>query len=140
MTEAEALDLVRHHSYTHEDIENPKTKTGFLGMLRPFTGRLYEANFIELMTALRVLSPQFKGPVIDRELIAAYWNICHLGRAWGLEPEGMLQRNNLLTANQIKDLASWIDCLSDTVANLLDGADETLAFEAYQFYLANGAA
>ncbi len=135
MTKTEALTLLKHHSYTHNDLAHPETQRGFLGMLRPFQGQLYEENFQELMLILKVLSPCFKSEQVDKEIMAAYWGICHLARAWGLEPAGMLRRNNLLTGQQIKDLAAWIDCISDALSNLLDGAEDELAFEAYEFYL-----
>jgi hypothetical protein len=38
MTESEELEFLKHHSYAHENFEDPKSVKGFLGMLRPFKG------------------------------------------------------------------------------------------------------
>lgn len=57
MTEKEAIELLKYHSFTHESIDNPKSEKGFLGMLRPFQGELFENNFHELMEVIKV----FKG-------------------------------------------------------------------------------
>jgi hypothetical protein len=135
MTEKEAIDLLKHHSFTHEDIGNPKTETGFLGMLRPFRGELFESNFHEVMEILKVLKGQLKGDTIDRQIISNLWGICHLSRAWGLEEEGMLRRNGLLSDAQRDLLSNWTDCISYTVMNLLEGLPDNEAFESYTFYL-----
>lgn len=135
MTEAEALELLKHHSYNHVDIEHPKTEKGFLGMLRPFDGQLYEDNFHELMTILKTLKEHFRDYKIDRQIISSFWGICHFGKAWGLDEEGMLRRNNLLSDRQIKQLSIWLECISYAVMGLLDGMDDEHAFELYKLYL-----
>ena len=135
MTESEALELLKYHSYNHEDFDNPKAEIGFLGMLRPFQGELYEDNFHDLMTILRVLKNEFKNDKLNRQIVSSFWGICHLSRAWGLNSEGMLRRNNLITEKQIQLLSVWIDCISTTIMNLLEGLNEEEAFESYKFYL-----
>ena len=135
MTETEAHNLLLAHSTIHPEENHPLHSTGFLAMLRPYKG-LLENNFREIMEALRVLAPTLQhGPAIDRNLITALWDICHFARAWALEPEGMLQRNHLITATDQERLADWLNIISDTVSNLLEGADEAVAFEAYTFHL-----
>ena len=134
MNRSEALELLRYHSSDHDDIDNPKWETGFLGMLRPFRGNLLEENFHELMAILKVLAPDFRNDKIDREIVNSFWGICHFGKAWGVDPEGMLRQNNLIEADQIKRLATWIDCISYTVALLLNGIDNETAFEVYESY------
>lgn len=49
MTKEEAYTLLSFHSCRNNDIENEKWENGFLGSLRPFQGKLYECNFIEIM-------------------------------------------------------------------------------------------
>ena len=137
MTEIEALELLKHHSYNHDDIEHPKTEKGFLGMLKPFDGQLYEANFYELMSILTILKQHFRKDKIDRQIISSVWGICHFSRAWGLDEEGMLKRNNLLEESQIKQLLVWVDCISYVVSGLLEGMDDENAFEPYRLYLKN---
>ncbi|WP_460583942.1 hypothetical protein [Hymenobacter arcticus] len=135
MTELEALELLKHHSYNHDDIEHPKTTQGFLGMLRPFTGQLYEANFHELMSIIKLLKEHFRGDRIERQIISSFWGICHFSAAWGLDEDGMLRRNNLLSAEQVQQLSTWIECVSYTISSLLDGVDDDGAFELYRLYL-----
>lgn len=81
MTEKEALELLKHHSFVHHDTDNPKSEKGFLGMLRPFRGELYEENFHELMNILKILKKHFEGENIDKQIISNFWSICHLSRA-----------------------------------------------------------
>ena len=101
-------------------------------MLRPFEGQLLENNFHEVM---KVLKEQFDKNNIDRQIIATFWSICHLSRAWGIEQNGMLRQNNLISANQIELLSNRTDCISYTIMNLLEGLPDEEAFESYKFYL-----
>ncbi len=134
MTKKEAKELLQHHSYTHKDYKHPKGINGFLGMLRPFKGELISANFHEIMTILKVLQDDFFKENLEREVISNLWGICHLAKSWGIEKKGMLRRNNLITAQQIEQLANWIDCISYAVMMLLEGAVEE-AFEPYKHYM-----
>jgi hypothetical protein len=137
MTEKEAIELLMHHSFAHQDIDNPKSKKGFLEMLRPFQGELFENNFHELMEIIKVLKGQFDKDNIDRQIISNFWSICHLSRAWAIEQNGMLRRNSLISDTQIELLSNWTDCISYTIRNLLDGLPDEAAFETYKFYLEN---
>lgn len=137
MTESEALELLQHHGYTHDDIEHPKTIQGFLGMLRPFDGQLYEANFHEIMLILETLKEHFRNDKIERSIISSLWGICHFSAAWGLDKDGMLRGNNLLSEAQVSQLSIWLECISYTIASLLDGMDDEGAFELYSLYLRN---
>lgn len=130
MNETEAKELLRLHSFTSDDLENPKMATGFLGSLRPYRG-LDENNFHEIMAALRVLAPRFATEKLDREIIVELWGICHLARAWGVHPEGMLHRNNLIEETDWLRLEEWIDAISWAVFTLL-GGDEVAAFDGYE--------
>lgn len=130
MTKEEALVLLSFHSFTHEDIYHPKMEKGFLGMLRPFSGELYEENFHELMKILWVLKDDLQSPSIDRTIISNLYSICHYSRAWGLDPGGMLQSNNLLTPPQIEQLWNWTDTISYCISCLLEGS-EGEAFHGY---------
>ena len=134
MTKKEAIELLKHHSFTHKNYTHRKSENGFLGMLRPFKGELIEDNFHELMAILKTLKNDFYKEYIERELVSNFWSICHLSKSWGVEKNGMLRQNNLITEKQVEQLADWIDCLSYAVMNLLEGADEE-AFEPYKYYL-----
>ncbi len=132
MTEKEAIELLKHHSFTHQDIYNPKSEKGFLGMLRPFKGELFEDNFHELMEIIKVLKGQFGKDNIDRQVISNFWSICHFSRVWGIEQDGMLRRNSLISDNQIELLRNWTDCISCTIICLLEGLPDEEAFDNYR--------
>lgn len=133
MTLTEAKELLLLHGFQHADAaENPKAERGFLGALRPYGGHLIEENFHEVMQALRVLAPTLTGKAIDREVVAALWAICHLARAWGIHPEGMLRRNGLIEESDVDKLETWVDMISYAAFCLLDGTGEEVAFEGYE--------
>ncbi|MCF2716249.1 hypothetical protein [Paenibacillus sp. 203] len=68
MNKQEARELLRCHSFIHDDLDHPKMQNGFLGMLRPFQGELLEDNFHELMTIIEVLADELEKPSVEREL------------------------------------------------------------------------
>ena len=111
--------------------EHPKALGGFLGSLRPYGGHLVEENFREVMESLSVLAPELSGATVDREVVGALWAMCHLARAWGVEPEGMLRRNSLISAADVETLADWVDTLSYATMCLLTGSGHEEAFHAY---------
>ncbi|WDM21734.1 hypothetical protein [Paenibacillus polymyxa] len=132
MNKLEARELLRCHSFIHDDLDHLKMQNGFLGMLRPFQGELIEDNFHELMTIIEVLADELEKPSVERELIAALWGICQYTRAWALYPDSMLQRNNLLTIEQINTLDDWIDTISYAVMVLLEGGGPEEALSSYR--------
>ena len=67
MTKEEAYILLSFHSCRNNDIENKKWENGFLGSLRPFQGKIYECNFIEIMECLKVLADDFMKPTINQK-------------------------------------------------------------------------
>lgn len=133
LSKSEAKTLLKCHAFAHDNINEPAQKTGFLGALRPFSGILKDDNFHEIMQCLETLKDDFKNEVIEKEVISALWTICHLGRAWALHQDGMLQSNHLITQEQVDAIESWIEMISYAVFNLLDGNDD--AFEEYREYL-----
>ena len=130
MTKQQAIEELLFQSQRHSNIENLRWTNGFLGMLRPFKA-LKEANFHQIVKAIEVLSDDFKNKTISNETIASIWGICHLGRAWGIYPNGMLQANNLISKEDIEKLENWIEHISYITFCLLDGCDNAVAFEFY---------
>lgn len=132
MTKEVAKEVLMHHSFIHKSVDNLRSENGFLGMLRPFSGELIEANYHEIMQAIKTLADELEAEgKIDKEIISALWGICHLGRAWGLHPDGMLRRNNLILQEQIQKLEGWIEDISYATMSLLDGSGIEVAFELY---------
>jgi len=133
MTEEQAIEELMFQSGRHTDINNAKWENGFLGMLRPFKGKLIEENFHKIISCIAVLSKKLNEDSIKNEIISSIWGICHLGRAWAIYPDGMLQSNNLIKPEQVKLIESWIEHISYITFCLLDGCEETVAFEFYNY-------
>lgn len=126
-----AKELLLLHSFSHPDINHPKMERGFLGSLRPYRG-LNEDNFHEVMHAIIALAQHLQQQnQVDKEVISALWAICELGRAWGVHPQGMLRRNNLITDEDVARLEQWIETISYAVLVLLDGGDLEIALGPY---------
>ena len=107
MTKEEAYTLLSFHSCRNNDIENEKWENGFLGSLRPFQGKLYECNFIEIMECLKVLADDFMKPTINQTLISDVYSIIHLGRRW-------IVGANFVSQEQQKQIIEWIDIIQET--------------------------
>lgn len=133
MTRDEAKELLLLHSFTHPSSpDHPRAATGFLGSLRPYKGRLDPANLHEVMAALVTLAPELERATLDREIVSALWSITHMARAWGLEPEGMLRRNGLISDKDVEMLSDWVDAISYATLSLLDGSGLEVALEPYR--------
>ena len=130
-----AIRLLKCHAYAHDDVHFPKAENGFLGSLRPFQGELKEENLHEMMVAIRTLAAKLGEPALDREIISCLWTICKLGRAWAVEPEGMLRSNGLMTDEQVERMEQWLDMISYAVMILLDDGGEEEAFWGYREYV-----
>ena len=130
-----AKELLSFHSCRNEDIDDPRWENGFLGILRPFQGELNEKNFIEVMECLKVLVPEIQKENIDRNIVSDIMNIIHFTRNWVSE-EGMLTRNNKLTAEQTKYLLAWSDIIETYFIYLLEDASD-IAFTDYIAYCNN---
>jgi hypothetical protein len=77
------------------------------------------------MAAIVAVAPQVIGqPMVDRQVMDALWTLSTLSRAWGLEPDGMLQRNGFLNAEDTERFAGWVEAIEWAIFMLLD-ADGT---------------
>lgn len=133
LTIDEARELLSKHSFTHTDLADPRMKNGFLGSLRPFRGKLNHGAFHEVVACLKALAPTLSGnEIIDRRTVSNIWGICHLARAWGTHPDGMLRRNKLISGGDVLVLEKWVDCLSYAVMMLLEDSDPSEAFVLYE--------
>lgn len=84
------------------------------------------------MACLKVLASDLVSEAAcDKDLVAAIWGICHLGRSWGVEAGGMLRSNGLISTDEVNRLESWIRQISYAMFCLLDGCELEIAFEHY---------
>ncbi len=105
---------------------------GFVGSLRPFSG-LREENFRQVMAAIISLRPHLARTVVwDRELVEGLRGLTTTARQWGLDPNGMLQRNRLVSAEDSVRLLQWVVCLESAVSRLMRGGDPADALAYYR--------
>jgi len=129
----EARELLSKHSFTHDDLNDPRMENGFIGSLRPYRGTLNHEAFREVVACLKSLAPTLSGSNdVDRRTVSNIWGICYLARDWGTHPDGMLRRNNLITSADSQTLEKWVDCLSYAVMMLLEDPDPNEAFVLYE--------
>jgi hypothetical protein len=108
---------------------------GFLGSLRPYTA-LREANFHQVMEALLVVGDRFRqAKHVDREIVLTVWSICSTARVWGLHPDGMLQRNKLITAADTARLDRWVSLIEGATLQMLGGWPPHWAVVSYAEYV-----
>lgn len=102
-----------------------------MGSLRPFQG-LHEANYREVMDAIRTLAPELQREgVVDKEIMSALWIICFQAWAEGLNSEGSLRRNGIITQEEIAKLEDWLWRIFYAVSILLESGDVDEAFAGY---------
>ncbi len=99
----------------------------FLNMLRPYCG-LRREILTDVLDALRGCASMVTADALPRDLVSALWSICHLGRSWALVPDGMLRRNNLISAADLKTLNAFLERFEYAVLALLDGGTLDEAF------------
>jgi hypothetical protein len=133
MDAARAKELLLLHSTGHPDIRHATWAGGFLGSLRPYSG-LRERNFHEVMAAVVALAPELRRERVDREVVAPLWALCFYARLWGVDPDGMLSHNNLISPEDTARLGGWVRAIEWAVAMLLhaDGEDMDAALEEYR--------
>lgn len=130
MEKVDILNRLSYHSGRNPDIDNDKWKNGYLGMLRPYRGKLFIDNFIEIMECLNELKDEFQKSEIDRELLANINGIIHYSNMW-TENDGMLK--GILPEEQVILVRRWTAIISYCVICLLEGNDE--AFYEYEDYI-----
>jgi len=133
LSKMEARECLSFHSCRNDNIEDYRWSSGFIGRLRPYTG-LCEANLHEIMLCIFVLQDELQDSKLDQILISDLWNICHYGTDFGLDPNGMLQQNNILTAEETELLRKWIEIISCATSILLEGCDIETAYTMYLHY------
>jgi hypothetical protein len=132
MTHEEARELLLLHSGGGEDRGHPKSSMGFVGSLRPFTG-LQQQNYGEVMQALKVLAPEIASRnCVDRQLMASLWYLCWQSQLIGLHSTGALQRNGIISPEEIDMLEDWVFNICYSVAILLESGDIEEAFAGFQ--------
>lgn len=105
---------------------------GFLDALRPYRGKLPEDDFHGVVVALRQLADCIRTDPIDREVLDILLQLHHTADFTALDPDGMLQRNRLITAEDQRAMRNWLSALATIVGRLVAGAEVENAFDPYE--------
>ncbi len=121
------------HSGRNELVDDPRWENGFLGSLRPFKSiDAVEYNFHSIINCLKIIFPHIqRNNQLDKQLVSDISAIIHYGRTWGVNKDGMLRRNNLISLEEVHQLDQWLECISTVWCMILITEDESLAFEIY---------
>ncbi|HVS71710.1 MAG TPA: hypothetical protein VHQ47_10690 [Phycisphaerae bacterium] len=129
----EAVNLILMHGAGRDGVplEEALIDNGFLGCLRPFSG-LREENFLQVMQAIIALKPHLSGAKVwELRLIYGLWELTTRARLWGLDPNGMLQRDRLLSEQDTERLLLWVHCIEMAVSRLMRNGDPADALAYY---------
>ena len=133
--EAKHLLLIHGPGTTNAAGEPLVQWDGFTASLRPYSG-LHEKNFHLIMEALLTAGERiYQASTVERDLVHAIWEICSTSRGWGLHPEGMLQRNELISPADSVRLETWIDTIEQATLTLLGGRPPHHAIFQYADYI-----
>jgi len=129
----DALSVILEHGCGRDDVPVSKAcrSNGFLGVLRPYVG-LDEKNFIEVIEAIISLSDHVdpKGG-IEVKLVFGVVYLCSKARQWGLDLNGMIQRNGLMGEDESGLLLLWVRCIEMAFLELLSGGSPEEALRYY---------
>lgn len=125
------LKLLLHAGTSSEDILGE----GFLGTLRPYTG-LHDENFHQVMEAILLAGESiYSEPKIDRDLVDAIWRMCIIARISGIELNGSLVKNKLISPQDSLKLQSWVTTMETTMLSLLNGNSPSESIHGYCEYV-----
>jgi hypothetical protein len=130
----EAVNLILMHGAGRDDVPlaDALIENGFLGCLRPYSG-LREENFLQIMQAIIALKPHLSGAKAwELRLVYGLWELTTTARRWGLDPNGMLQSNHLLSEEDTRRLLLWVHCIEMAVSRLLRNGDPADAMAYYR--------
>ena len=99
-----------------------------LGWLRPYRG-LDSRHLVEILQALLAAAPALNGPVADRELVYALWDLCRTARNWTRgPPDPNFHGRHFIPPDDKRRLDGWIDEIEAVTLHLLAGQPASVAF------------
>lgn len=115
-----AVEELTFHRGSNPRIDDPRWDKGFLQTLRPYSGSLDREAWAGVIDCVDAVAHHLTtAQALDRSVVSSLWAIVHIGRAWGLHPDGMLARNDLITVEDQATLADWLDSLSERILHML---------------------
>jgi hypothetical protein len=129
--EAAKTELLRHSGCAENSYDD-----GFVGCLRPFIG-LREGNFHQVIEAVLSVGTEFASSItVERSIAESVLGITVYGRRWGVDEDGMLVRNHLITPDDRQRLRNWVEIIETIMMGLLAGHSPAMTIHAYCEYVA----
>jgi hypothetical protein len=104
----------------------------FLDALRPYQGVLPEQAFHDVVAALRRVAGSIRTDPIDRRVLDIVLVLLDVADFTALDPNGMLQRNKLITVDDQRVMRRWLHVLRTILGRLVAGAEVENAFHPYE--------
>ncbi len=124
-------ELLRHAGTTEDFYEQ-----GFVGCLRPYAG-IQAENFHTIIQSLLTVGDEFASTErIERSVVEAIFVITVTARRWGVDEDGMLVRNRLISPEDRDKLRRWIEIIETMTMDLLHGVKPHDAIHPYCEYVA----
>jgi hypothetical protein len=125
------VELSRHAAIVEDYYED-----GFIGCLRPYSGIRAE-NFHSVVESLLSVSIAFASTnTIERCIAESICRITVTARRWGIDDDGMLVRNKLISPDDRAQLRRWITIIETMMLDLLAGLKPHETIHGYCEYVA----
>lgn len=131
--------LLRHcgEATDNDPLGEDADSESLLLSLRPYCGLREELFHDCLQASYLVCDEIVRTKSVEPKLVSIIWRMCSLLRHWGLHPEGMLRRNNLIKFEDISRLGNWVDCLEMLFLQCLYGKPAYYQVDHYCSYVAD---
>lgn len=124
-------ELARHAGCAEEFYDD-----GFIGSLRPYAG-LRDPNFHCVVEALLSAGSTFSARTnVERSIAEAVLRITVRARQIGIDDNGMLVRNGLITPDDRSRLRDWVEIIEDMAIGLFAGRHPYDTIHGYCEYVA----
>ena len=125
------IELSRHAGTAEDYYEH-----GFVGCLRPYSGIRAENFHSVVESLLSVGSTLASTNTIERGIAESIYKITVTARYCGVDEEGMLVRNNLISSHDRSQLRRWITIIETMMLDLLAGQRPHETIHGYCEYVA----
>lgn len=128
-------DDARNELLRHAGIAEDYHEDGFLGCLRPYSG-IRSNNFHTIVESVLSVGSTFSSAdSIERPVANAIWTLTTRARNQGVEDDGMLVRNKLISPEDRMRLRQWIAILESMMLSLLHGRQQYDSILGYCEYV-----
>mgnify|MGYP003332293750 FL=1 len=119
----------------HAGVAEDYYDEGFIGCLRPYSGIRAESFHSVIEALLSVGSVFSVTNTLERSIAESVFEITVTARRWGVEVDGMLVRNNLISPDDRMQLKRWIEIIERMALDLLNGQKPHETIHGYCKYV-----